>query len=782
MKETTGGTAVGAVIIPRKMIFENKESDYRIYSCNVKSSEVIIDIHPKFQNISIKGKTTALVLGEEYNVQLQSGDDPDYPYSYTLAGLTYEFPKDTASQRKYMEAVVNKNKVASIYDYYTNGEDVIKLIQDGKFDYEAIKGFGEKTYEQLKRDIMSRSGSKELTSLLGAYDVSLTTIDNILEHYDYNDKLAVEKIKDNPYVITDVSGIGFKKADFIALKMGFSRVSEARINNAIRFIIEETTKNGDTWITKNDLIVKSSGLMGINKKYVEEELLTKRYEDFQVLDVEGKFTSRNNYNNEREVSSAIIESNADSISYFTDEEITAFLNEYQVENNIQLEEKQIEFFYNWNNNTVSFLVGGAGMGKTALMNILVKLLATKDIKSALMAPTGKSSKVLSEYTNQNAFTVHRALNIGGSLQIESEKDYFRENVETEEEREERLYNEEGSIRIQKPPITVRHIIVDEVSMMDVQLASSLFRQINLNRTKILFVGDDYQLPSVGVGNFLYDCINSGIAVVTRLQKVFRQDEGGILDIATKVRQGKPFLTRNMEGAYEFGNDCIIDLTNQISIPFAVDYYYEQFLDEGLLPENIMVLSPTKVGKSGTVSLNNRIQEVISPEGKPSYKGLKINYDNGEDVIFHVGDLIINTSNDYKRSKFDYVSGIYITSGKADIFNGDTGVIVGIVGKEVYAKFDGIIFCFSEIDMKRMMLHSYCITIHKSQGNSETAVILVLDKSATFQLNANLIYTGITRAKEKLVILGQANTIINGGRKFVNMKRKSFLCDMLQGKI
>lgn len=749
---------IEATIIPKKMMFENAQDDFRIYSCTVKDSEVPIEAHPRWGNISVTGNMSKLIIGEEYKVSIEEAENSKFPFSYTLSGMTFEFPKDTASQRKYMEAIVHESKVNAIYDYYNKGEDVIKLIQDGSFNYEAIKGFGEKTYQKLKDDVDSRADSKALTSLLGQYGVSLKVINAVFRHFNRNDGLAVDKIRDNPYVLVDIYRIGFKKADFVALKMGCSRTGAERINNAFKHVLRDTTGEGDTWILEKDLITKASGLMAINKKYAEEEILTENYRTMGIENIDGKFALLSNYNNEKSISEAIINSNENYISYFTEDEITEFLKTHEEKSGMKLEEKQREFFYNWNKGSISFLVGGAGMGKTALMNILVQMLESKNIHTLLMAPTGKSSKVLAEYTDRDASTIHRALGLGRPVE----------------------YMPDGEELIEK--LEVEHIIIDEISMADVGLVSELFKRVDFSKTKILFVGDDYQLPSVGVGNFLYDCINSGVANVTRLRKVFRQDEGGILDIATKVREGKNFLVGANDGQNEFGKDCIVDLTNQASVPFAVDYYYEQFIEAGLLPEEIMVLSPTRIGKVGTVSLNNRIQEVIEPDRIASKNSLFVEYDENSNALFNEGDLIINTVNSYNRDKFEELLDSMTEVGEANLFNGDTGKIIRIDGNNVYAEFDDIIMKFSSLEMRNMMLHSYSITIHRSQGSASKAVILVLDKSATFQLNANLIYTGVTRARENLIIIGQSNAIVNGGRKFVNMKRKSFLGDMLTGKI
>lgn len=785
---------IKAVVIPTKVRYEKEGNDWKAYNCKVKTTEQMINLHPIYKSLTITGEMSKLEIGEEYEVEIEEDTASKYPASYKLKSLSFVFPTDTASQKKYIQATIGENKMNAIYDYYVSGENVIELILERKLDYTNIKGLGEATFEKLRDRVLASAPKKATEALLKPFGVTSNAINKIFSYYHNDDLLTVDSITNNPYELTNVANIGFKLADFIALKLNHSRTSPFRINSALAHVLETIWGDGDTWILKEDLVKQASALMGINRKYVENEILTENYKQMFIKEVDGRFTMLNAYNDERFISTALLTSDSNPVRYFTDEEIEDFLTRYQIENDITLEEKQLEFFYNWNNNTISFLVGGAGMGKTALMTILVRLLETKDITSQLMAPTGKSSKVLAEYVGREASTIHRALNLRKADDEESKSMTKEERKAHEiliaqlkkqwrkEKKEEANKSSEDAEHKFYQPLDTKSIIVDEVSMADVDLISTLLGRIDLSHTKILFVGDDYQLPSVGVGNFLYDCIHSDIAHVTRLHKVFRQDEGGILDIATKVRQGKPFLKAGMEGPRKLGSDCVIDLTNQSSVPYAVDYYYENLLSEGLSPEEIMVLSPAKAGKSGTIALNNRVQNVVDPDGTPEYKGLRVDYDKYNYTVFHVGDLVMNTVNGYDRPATVLDESGVPRNKIATIFNGDTGKVVRIVGNELYAQFDGITFKFSAGQVKSMLLHSYCITIHKSQGSASKAVILVLDKSATFQLNANLIYTGITRAKEKLIIIGQADTIINSGRKFINMKRKSFLGDMLAGKI
>lgn len=351
----------------------------------------------------------------------------------------------------------------------------------------------------------------------------------------------------------------------------------------------------------------------------------------------------------------------------------------------------------------------------------------------------KASKVMTNYTGRQAYTIHRKIGLYDSEELATTT--IDEDV----------------------------IIVDESSMCDVFVLSNLFDSISKSSARILFVGDDFQLPSVGVGNFLYDAINSNNIKISRLKKVFRQKDGGILNVATDVREGVQFLNNNADGRIEFGKDCLFHMTNQEYIRDGYIFYYKKVIKKFDI-DDVVILSPTKKGKLGTVEINREIQKIVNPEA--SYKKEKT-FGKKDSITFRVGDSVMNTVNTYKVET--------VNGGTADIFNGDTGKIKDIdeVEKVFIIDFEGIIVKMKYDSVLTSLIHSWAMTIHKSQGSQFKVVIVIIDKSMTYQLNANLIYTGISRAKDYLVVLGQAEAINRGIKKFANMERRSFLQEFLE---
>ena len=312
------------------------------------------------------------------------------------------------------------------------------------------------------------------------------------------------------------------------------------------------------------------------------------------------------------------------------------------------------------------------------------------------------------------------------------------------------------------------IIVDESSMCDIFILAKFFRAVNNENARILFVGDDFQLPSVGVGNFLYDSIHSNCVKISRLKKVFRQEEGGILDIATKIRNGITFLSYDAEGRHQFGKDAVLWLTDQEYIRDGVLKNYKNVVKK-FNPDDVVILSPTNKGKLGTVQLNKAIQKIANP-ASPNKKEKA--FGKEDPIIFRVGDTVMNTVNTYDMET--------VGGGTADVFNGDSGKIVDIDDekKEFIIDFEGIVVKIKFTNMLTNILHSWVTTIHKSQGSQYKVVIVIIDKSMSFQLNANLLYTGVSRASQFLLVLGQAKAINDATKKFANMERRSFLQEML----
>ena len=303
-------------------------------------------------------------------------------------------------------------------------------------------------------------------------------------------------------------------------------------------------------------------------------------------------------------------------------------------------------------------------------------------------------------------------------------------------------------------------------MVDVYLFYKLLESIDFSTTKLLLIGDSSQIPSVGCGNLLNDFIESKVIPTTTLTRIFRYGEGGLMKVATDTRNSKPYLNNSMKNKMtSFGKgDYIFIDTNSENITKNIVALYKKLLDKGFSIEDIQVLSAKNVGNSGSIELNNEIQKIANPNYAKS-KFMKVG-----DITYYIGDLVIQKQNNYKAKVDDDIEEVFIA-------NGESGIIEDIIDGEVIINFDGFRIKYTQSDMQLVKL-GYAISIHSSQGGSARIIILCTPKSHTFMLNSNLLYTGLTRMRERCFHFGSINTINIAVKKKANLLRNTFMLQML----
>jgi RecD/TraA family predicted helicase len=724
-------------IKPTRTLFFAEDTFFGIYGCEVNPDDIHKVKINQWGNISIKGVAPKLNHGEEYTAVVKEDANSKYAGSYELVSIKQDRPTTVAEQRSFLETILTVNQVENIYKVYSEQDDVVGMIERGEFDYNKVNGLGEKTFEKLQKKIMENVDMSEVLTFLSKYGIKYNMIAKLVKEYK-NPQLVIQKIEENPYVLTEIRGIGFKKADEIAKAVGYSMTSPHRIVSALRYIIGEENQSGHSWINFKQLLNRAIELLNIDKTYIIDVL---NGQPKGIVKIDNRYTTEKVYNAEKEVALKMTQFKTQSTQIFGKEELDAFLDEYCEKNGVELEENQRQFFHDWNENNILLLIGGGGMGKSWLQRILLELIAKKNYRIALLAPTGKASKVMTNYTGRQAMTIHRRAGVFGE-------------------------DEEGSKVIEEDVI-----IIDESSMCDVFILQKFFTALVNQNARILFVGDDFQLPSVGVGNFLYDTIHSCQIKISKLKKVFRQAEGGILNVATDTREGKSFLNDTDEGRKVFGKDCVFWLVDSAYIRDGVLANYKKVINSGRwTQDDVVILTPTNKGKLGTVELNKDIQKIANPASaskKEKAVGAK-----GFETIFRVGDAVMNVVNTYGIETVD--------GGEADIFNGDTGKIVDIdeAEKVFIVDIDGIHVKMKFGTILTNLVHAWVTTIHKSQGSQYKVVIVIADKSMMYQLNANLLYTGFSRAKEYMLVLTQPSTVNKAMKKHANMERRSFLQELL----
>lgn len=676
--------------------------------------------------------------GEEYSMYCVLEDHPRYGKQYKVQIVQAKF--DTvASAKAFLMEFCEPSIVNQLIEHY--GAGVIEKILNKEVDTNYIKGMGSHRFNLLYEKVKENEYMKDIIIELGEFGITPLQMKKAVALFGAN---AVQRIKENPYELCKISGIGFLKADEIAQGMGFDMKSPFRVKECIKYVLMQNSKDGHSWMERDEVIQGVQDNTRLSRADVEKH----------AFDIEGvvelhdgdggneRFALEKAFKAEKFIAETLLKMRDSSTEL--DYDADAFIEEQMKKYNITLTDEQKQIFYNLKKNRVNFLVGYAGCGKSFLQKMILNLMDKMKKHVLLLAPTGKAAKVMEGYTGRDASTIHRA--VGYIEGFDEVKD-----------------------------IIADFIILDEASMADIYILRMLFKALKNPNVRILIVGDDFQIPSVGVGNFLHDCIESNAFLVTKLTKVFRQEDGGILDIATKTRLKQKFISTNFLGKAEFGSDTVIWCVPQEKMVNGYTYCYKQALEAGYKVDDIIILSPRKAGELGTEAVNKTIQSIVNP---PADNKREVNFHN---VIFREGDRVINIKNNYKALiHYKLLKGADEEECTTVVYNGDTGVIVEINDIEKYILIDyGFDIIRTYYIQLETILHSYCLTIHKSQGSGFSAVIVLADKAHKWQLNANLLYTAWTRAKKFLRGLCQADVINSAMRKNVNLTRNTFLCEFLK---
>jgi len=548
------------------------------------------------------------------------------------------------------------------------------------------------------------------------------TMQDALEIYNVYKQYTMNKIETNIYSILDkIEDIPFTKIDQIALNMGLEKESESRIKYCILYVMQQITyKNGDTYLEIEEIYDNTCKYLNLEIDLnIFKSYLNILKEEYKIITDYEKYYLKDIFDSELEIIKKIhILNNLKKTKYKTLETDIKELEKYL---NITYNEDQLNAIKTSLTENIAIITGGPGTGKTTIIRGITRLYqdlnklspkeATEEI--ALLAPTGRAAKRLSESTNLPAYTIHR---------------FLKWNKETNE-----FQVNEYDKAMQKL------IIIDETSMIDINLLGSLFKGLRDN-IKLVLVGDDNQLPSVGPGQILKDLINSEKIKTVKLNTLYRQkDDSYINKLAEEIRNNT--LTENFiekKSDYQF-----LECNSQLIKP-SLEGICKQIIKKGFNYKQVQIMAPMYAGIVGIDSLNQTLQEVFNPKDESK---LEIEYG---DVIFRENDKILQLVN----------------MPDDNVFNGDIGVIEKIIPaniseskkNEIYVDYDGNIVKYLPKDFNKIK-HGYIISIHKSQGSEFDTVILPISKYYKRMLYKKLIYTAITRAKRKLIILGEKEAFI-----------------------
>lgn len=718
-----------------EIIFRNDGNGYTVFYFE----------HSDMHTVCV-GKFLQISVGAHLKLEGNFVTNAKYGEQFQVDSFETLYPTSKEGIRKYLGSGLIKGvgpvTAKAIVDVFK--EDTLNVIEFAPKELANVRGISERKAEMIGEAFRELKHLQNTVIFLQGYGLTVNMAIKIFEVYQNK---TVEIIKENPYkLVEDVEGIGFATADKIARSLGIDRRSEFRIRAGFLYCLTDASeKNGHTYLPKEDLFKNVSKLLEIEEeesfKKVLEDLIFDRTVTNTFIFPHDAVMLTKYFFYERSIADklALLCCSLTSTELNVDSEIKHF----EEVNKITFHPDQKKAIINAVNSGVSIITGGPGTGKTTIVKCIIELLEAQRKKILLTAPTGRAAKKLSEATERDARTIHRA------LQVDFRSKRF-------------IFNEQN-------PLPYNVIIVDEVSMVDVPLMCNLLKAVARD-TKLIFVGDKDQLPSVGAGNVLEDMLTSGVISVAELTQIYRQSEKSlIISNAHKINEGEMPEIDNKSQDFFF--DSKVELEDiKTTIVNMVTTRIPKF--NGIDSIKIQVLAPLKAGVCGIENLNRELQAKLNPP-KNFRKELTVGQ-----TIFREGDKVMQMSNNYDLEWTRQV-GLYTENG-AGVFNGDIGYIhsIDVQTGEVEIWFeDGRECIYPRTELSQLSL-AYAITIHKSQGSEFDVVIIPIISGPSLILNRNLIYTAVTRAKKMVVLVGEKKNLKRMiGNKFI-LKRHTALKKLL----
>ena len=699
---------------------------------NESNTYGVLELDTEEDDVICTGRFPGLTEGETIEV---NGEWVDHPtYGVQLRVISYEIiePTDILDMERYLASGAIKgigpSTAKKIIKHF--GEDTFRIIEEEPERLSEIKGITERKAISIATQMSERHELRNVVMFMQKYGISNSMAIKLYDEYGSQIKSI---ILNNPYKLArEVNGIGFKRADEIAAKTGVKLDSEFRIQCGIIHCLKEASTDGHTYLPREELIRSAYELLGVCESDIERQLDELKIER-QLIEV--KSEDRLNiylseyYQIEKNCAVKLL-----TLARYSDRisasELDSEIKSIESELDIELHDLQREAVIKALSEGLFILTGGPGTGKTTTIKSIISGLERRNLRFVLAAPTGRAAKRMSETTGYEASTIHRLLSIKHNPEERADA-YFEMNEDN--------------------PLDVDAVIIDEASMVDIFLFNSLLKAISPG-CKLIIVGDSNQLPSVGPGQVLKDMLDSGVCPNVELKYIFRQsNESHIVTYAHMINNGE-----QIDFTIKYEDFFLLKRDNYEEIRQALLYLICEKLPKhfNTRPMQIQVLTPMKKGALGVWELNRILQECINP---PSDKKVELEY--GEN-IFRVGDKVMQTKNNYDM-EWDIMStyGISAQRGKG-VFNGDIGIIdhINKPSRLIRITFDdGREAEYSYETLEELEL-AYAITIHKSQGSEYPVVIMPLLGGPRSLLYRNLLYTGVTRAKDCVVILGSENTV------------------------
>lgn len=692
----------------------------------------VMELDTEDDDIICTGSFMGISQGETVEVTGEWVEHPTYGPQLKVASIKTIEPTGILDIERYLASGAIKGVGPSIAKRIIKkfGKDTFRIIEEEPERLIEIKGISERIAREIATQLEERKDLRDTIMLLQKYGVSNNMAIKLYDTYGIGVKSI---LNENPYRLAEeVDGIGFKKADEIASKIGIKTDSQFRLQSGIIYVLTQASVDGHVYLPEPLLLTRAYELLGVPQSLIEAELpnliIDKRLMTHLVDDEKRYYVPLMYF--EELGSARMLHDLAEYRIRVSEKKFEDKINDIQSELDIELDELQRQAVKTAVENGLFILTGGPGTGKTTTINSIIRYFVSEGMDIMLAAPTGRAAKRMTEATGYEAKTIHRMLELSGSAE-EHGRAKFERNSDN--------------------PLEADAIIIDEASMVDVHLFYALLKAI-IPGTKLIIVGDDSQLPSVGPGQVLHDLISSKSFPTTELKKIFRQAASSDIVInAHKINNGEPINLDNKSKDFFFLERSDVQVIYKHMVQLITEKL-PGYVDA--TPMQIQVLTPTRIGNLGVETLNKILQQYINPPAKD-----KAEHAMG-DSLFRVGDKVMQIKNNY-NIEWEILSsyGIAADTGTG-VFNGDIGIIADINKslQTLTVEFDDrrrVTYPFSGLDELEL---AYAVTIHKSQGSEYPAVIMPLFGGPRPLLNRNLLYTGVTRAKKCVTILGSRETL------------------------
>lgn len=716
------------------IIFRNEDNGYTVMVLKGVKDE---------DELTCVGTFPVITQGASIEAEGSFIQHPVYGKQFQAVRLTEKMPEDAMAMERYLGSGAIKGIGAALAGRIVRhfGADTLRIVEEEPERLAEIKGISEKKAHEIAIQIAEKSEMRKVMMFLQKYGISLNLGAKIYQKYGDS---VYSVLQENPYRLADdISGVGFKIADEIAYRIGIHTDSDYRIKSGLAYTLLQAGGEGHVYLPREELFRRAEQLLGVDASYMEKHLvdlsmerkIIQKEENGQVFVYPAQY-----YYLELNTARMLRELDIDCPE---DEHIVERrISQIQKETGTVLDEMQKKAVKEAAGHGLLVLTGGPGTGKTTTINAIIRFFESEGAELRLAAPTGRAAKRMTEATGYEAQTIHRMLELTGMPEDDREGQpvHFERNAEN--------------------PLEADVIIIDEMSMVDIHLMHSLLMAVTAG-TRLILVGDENQLPSVGPGNVLRDIIRSGQFPVVELTKIFRQaSESDIVVNAHKINRGEQVEINNKSRDFFFLKRYDADIIIRVVIAL-IQEKLPKYVEAK--PFEIQVLTPMRKGLLGVERLNQILQRYLNPPD-PSKKEKEIGQG-----FFREGDKVMQIRNNYQlewevRGRY----GIPVDKG-VGVFNGDTGIIrtINEFAELAEVEFeDGRYaqYTFKQLDELEL---AYAVTIHKSQGSEYPAVIIPILSGPRMLMNRNLLYTAVTRARKCVTVVGSEETF----REMINNEKQ-----------